>query len=206
MKKEAYKTHSLVICDFSNKILYDGKQIQTHFVTKEFEVIGNSVLVFRGGMRLSAKEMLDHKDIIREGHLTEFLISSDDTLHFIIEEFDVQPPNIEIAYYRLRMLCQLLCEFLISRGHSPDRKGTDIYIDGKKLNVGIASISNISSKIHFGVNIKDTGIPNHVKATSLTNLGIVEQELEEIASNLAKAYIREYSNVKMDICKTKPIH
>ena len=126
-------------------------------------------------------------------------------LHMIIEEFDIQPPNLEIAYYRLRMLTQLIIEQLQLKGVEVSRNGTDLFINEKKLNVGIATISQTSCKIHFGLNYSDTGIPSHVNAIGLKKLGFTEQDLEEWLLTVAKKYIKEISKIKNDVVKTKPI-
>jgi len=205
VRNESYHNYQIVKLDFSESMLYDGSQIRPLYTFERYGVLGNSILIFRGGMRLTPDEMIDVKDIIRESHLAEVLISSDDTLHFIIEEFDTQPPNIEIVYYHLRLLTTIVIEVLYNRGITPNRKGTDIYIEGKKLNVGIASISGNSSKIHFGINILDTGVPNHVNAIGLHNLGIKEEELDELAIQIAKRYVNELFMVKEDIAKTREL-
>ncbi|MBY9000568.1 MAG: DUF366 family protein [Candidatus Heimdallarchaeota archaeon] len=197
--------YSIVIEDLSKLTTYDGSQLSSQFTSQNYDVIGNSILVFRGGMKLSPKEMVDIKDIQRESHLSNILISSDDSLHFIIEEFDIQPPNMEIEYYRLRMLTQIVIELLNSRGITTNRKGTDIYIQDKKVNVGIASISVSSSKIHFGINLGDTGFPKHVKATCLFNLGVQEEEIADIITQITERYINGIQKIKEDVAKTKYI-
>ena len=162
-------------------------------------------MVFRGGMKLSPKEMVDIKDIIRESHLGDILISSDDSLHFIIEEFDIQPPNMEIEYYRLRILTQTIIDILKQKNIETVRKSTDIFIDGKKLNVGIATVGISSSKIHFGLNILSTGAPEHVQAIGLLDLGLKIEEIQSLAIQIAENYIDEISRIKEDVAKTRTI-
>lgn len=206
MKIQKLSNYSIIIEDLKKLTIYDGTQLSSQFTSQNYDVIGNSILVFRGGMRLSPKEMVDIKDIQRESHLSDILISSDDSLHFIIEEFDIQPPNMEIEYYRLRVLTLLVIEFLKSRGISSTRKGTDIYIDDRKLNVGIASISVSSSKIHFGINLSCTGFPQHVKATCLFDLDVKEDEIEGIIVQITERYVEEIQRIKEDVAKTRYIH
>lgn len=205
MKKEELSSYTIVIENFQQKIKYDGSQILAHYTAEEHGVLGNSILLFRGNMELSPKEMVDIKNVLRESHLAKVLISSNDALHMIIEEFDIQPPNLEIAYYRLRMLTQLIIEQLQLKGVEVSRNGTDLFINEKKLNVGIATISQTSCKIHFGLNYSDTGIPSHVNAIGLKKLGFTEQDLEEWLLTVAKKYIKEISKIKNDVVKTKPI-
>ena len=205
MKTITNQHYSIIVEDFSKPITYDGSQIASRYTTEKYGVFGETILIFRGGMKLSPEEMVDIKDIVRESHLNEILISSDDSLHFIIEEFDIQPPNIEIEYYRLNILTQIIIEVLKNRRIEIIRKGTDMYIEGSKLNVAIATTGISSSKIHFGINIANTGFPSHVKAIGLLVLGIKEENIEDMAIDIAKRYSEEISKIKEDVSKTKPI-
>ncbi|MHA1668499.1 MAG: DUF366 family protein [Candidatus Heimdallarchaeaceae archaeon] len=205
MKVNKKSNYTIIFEEFSKQIIYDGMQISAHYVAQKYNIIGNSILIFRGPMRLTKKEMLDLKDIIREGHLNDVLISSNDSLHIIIEEFDLQPPNIEIEYYRLRLLTQLVIEELVKKKITVVRKGSDIYCGNKKLNVGIATIGLSSAKIHFGLNIKNTGFPSHVNATGLLEIGFKEEEIRDWILKIVEKYIDEVNAVKEDIVKTRPI-
>jgi len=200
-----YLDYSIAIEDFNKRRTYDGSQFQAQYTANNYEIIGDSILIFRGGMKLSPEEMVDLKDIQRESHLSDILISSDDSLHLIIEEFDIQPPNLEIQYYRLRILIQIIIENLRNKGIIIKRKGTDIYVNSSKLNVAIASVGKSSSKIHFGVNIGNTGFPSHVDAVGLLKLGFNENELKDWIVAVAKKYITEIQMVKEDISKTRSI-
>jgi hypothetical protein len=205
VKEIEYKSYNIILEDFKKAIMYDGSQLSSQYIANHYNVLGNSILVFRGGMSLSPAEMVDIKDIQRESHLSDILISSDDSLHVIIEEFDIQPPNLEIEYYRLRLLILIVLERLNEKGIKAVRKGTDIYINEKKLNVGIASVGVTNSKIHLGVNIKSSGFPKHVNALGLLELGFKEEKLEEWIITIVKQYINEIQMVKEDVVKTKSI-
>ena len=205
LKKSEYRSYNIVVEDFKNNIIYDGSQLSSQYIANNYDVLGNSILLFRGGMSLSPAEMVDIKDIQRESHLAEILISSDDSLHVIVEEFDIQPPNLEIEYYRLRLLTLIILEKLNIKGIKAQRKGTDIYIDEKKLNVAIASVGVTNSKIHFGLNIGNSGFPQHVNAIGLLELGFKENQLKEWIISVVKQYIDEIQMVKEDVSKTKSI-
>ncbi len=205
MKIIERQTYKIVVEDFNNPIIYNGSQLSSQFTANNYDIIGNSILIFRGGMKLSPDEMIDIKDILRESHLNEILISSDDSIHFIIEEFDTQPPNLEIEYYRLRILIQIVIENLKEEGLETKRIGTDIYIEGKKLNVGIATIGASSGKIHFGINVGNTGFPSHVDALGLLEIGMQENQIKDWIVKIAEQYIEEIHKVKEDIVKTRSI-
>ena len=85
-------------------ILYDGTQIKPHWGLIEHGIQGDSIISFLGPMKVNVKEMVDLQDIRREANLTEFLITADKSLHFIIEHFDQQPSNLLLAYHRLMIL------------------------------------------------------------------------------------------------------
>jgi hypothetical protein len=205
LRKIEYQSYNIVVEDFGEDIVYDGSQLSSQHIANNYDVIGNSILLFRGGMSLSPKEMVDLKDIQREAHLAEILISSDDSVHVIIEEFDIQPPNLEIEYYRLRLLTLIILEKLAIKGIKAERKSTDIYVGKKKLNVAIASVGASNSKIHLGLNVGSTGFPDHVNAVGLLELGVDEKQLEEWIISIVKQYIDEVQMVKEDVSKTKPI-
>ena len=205
LKKIEYRSYNIVVEDFKNNIIYDGSQLSSQYIANNYNVIGNSILVFRGGMSLSPAEMVDIKDIQRESHLAEILISSDDSLHVIIEEFDIQPPNLEIEYYRLRLLTSIILEKLNLKGIKAQRKGTDIYISEKKLNVAIASVGVTNSKIHFGLNVGNSGFPQHVTAIGLLELEFEDNQLKEWITSIVKQYVDEVQLVKEDVSKTKSI-
>lgn len=205
MKIEDYLGYKIVWADFNIPIIYDGSQFSSHYLAEKLEIIGDSVYVFRGPMKLSKTEMVDLKDIIRESHLTKILISSDDALNIIIEEFDIQPPNIEIAYYRLRILVLIIIEELNKYNIEVKREGTDMYIQDRKLNVGIASVGKTNSKMHLGINILNSGTPDHIQTTSLLNIGMKEENLMNFIQKIVKKYIEEIQKIKQDIRKTRPI-
>jgi hypothetical protein len=205
LKKTEYRSYNIIVEDFDTNIIYDGSQLSSQYIANNYDALGNSILIFRGGMSLSPSEMVDIKDIQRESHLAEILISSDDSLHVIIEEFDIQPPNLEVEYYRLRILILIILERLNARGIQAQRKGTDIYIGKKKLNVAIASVGATNSKIHLGLNVGDSGFPQHVTAIGLLELEFDDNELKEWITSISKQYIDEVQMVKEDVSKTKPI-
>ena len=205
MKKISKNQYTIIVENLSEAIIYDGSQIAGRYTTEKYGVFGETILIFRGGMRLSPDEMVDIKDIVRESHLNKILISSDDSLHFIIEEFDIQPPNMEVEYYRLQVLSQIVIEVLREAGIEISRKGTDMYVGDKKLNVAIATTGISSSKIHFGINIASTGFPSHVDAIGLLELGIQQDDIENIGLEIANRYSDEIAKIKEDVSKTKPI-
>ena len=162
-------------------------------------------MIFRGSMLLQQSEMIDVKDILREKELADILISGDDCIHFIIEMFDDQPANLKVAYHRLHLLAFIVKD-LIEKEFSIilSKKGTDLYYEGNKINVAIATSSNNSSKIHFGINIVSTGVPDYVKAIGLTEIK-KDIDLEKFALTTARVFADEIIAIEKDITKSRTL-
>lgn len=193
----------IILEDFNKKTCYDGTQIEPLWALNKFGISGNSIVIFRGSMKITQDEMIDVKDIVRERDLAEILISGDDCIHFIIEMFDDQPGNLKVAYHRLHLL-----SFIVQRkielvlGITLQKKGTDLYIKNKKLNVAIATSSNNSTKIHFGINLKSSGVPKHVNAIGLIEIQ-KEINLEKLAKSIAEEFITEIIEINNDVSKSR---
>lgn len=195
----------LIMKDFSKKECYDGSQIKPLWALNKLGISGSSLVIFRGSMKIPKDEMIDVQDIIRENDLAEILISGDDCIHFIVEMFDDQPANLKVAYHRLHLLA-FIVQKIIEKEYkiSLEKRGTDLYYQDKKLNVAIATSSNSSSKIHFGINIVSTGIPDYVKAVGLHDLND-KINLEKIAEGIGKEFITEINAINHDIMKSRTL-
>ncbi|NHJ46829.1 MAG: DUF366 family protein [Asgard group archaeon] len=188
---------------FTETFCYDGTQITPLWALDKYGISGNSIVIFRGSMKVAQDEMIDVKDIVRERDLADILISGDDCIHFIVEMFDDQPANLKIAYHRLHILAFIIQRIIEKKlDIELEKKGTDLFYKDKKLNVAIATSSNNSMKIHFGINIKSTGIPKHVKAVGLDDIQ-KNLELEKIAKIIANEFVTEIENISNDIIKTR---
>ncbi|MHA1211800.1 MAG: DUF366 family protein [Candidatus Heimdallarchaeota archaeon] len=193
----------IIIEDFDKKTCYDGTQIKPLWALSTFDVSGDSLIIFRGSMNITQDEMIDVRDIVREKGLADILISGDDCIHFIIEMFDDQPANLKVAYHRLHLLSYIVqqqIENLLTI--KLVKKGTDLYYKKKKLNVAIATSSNNSTKIHFGINIVSTGVPNYVKAVGLLDITSTIK-LEALAKSIAEQFVEEITAIADDITKSR---
>jgi hypothetical protein len=159
---------------------YDGSQIEPSWAFKSFKIKGSSIITWRGSMNIKKSNLKDFEDIGLE-------IKSDDMIHFMIEHFDSQPANLEIAYLRQRLLVMILEEELSKNGIATVRKGDDIYINSKKLTVSIATASISSMKIHLAMNLTNKGTPDDVDT-----IGLFEFFNEENNSNNS---INNYYNI-----------
>ena len=118
-------------------------------------------------------------------------------LHLIAEDFS---SDLEGAVWRQRLLAAIALDLLHvhPRARKVLRKGDDLY-DGKaKLSVSIATVTPVSTKIHFGINILSKGTP--VKTRGLADYGI---PTARFATSLLKAYAREWEEVQAARCKVR---
>ncbi|KZX15301.1 DUF366 family protein [Methanobrevibacter curvatus] len=187
------------------EILYDGSQIESNWAFKFLGIKGSSIITWKGPMNINEENLKDFEDIGLE-------IKSDKMIHFIVEFFDIQTPNLNIIYLRQRLLVMIFAEKLLEYGVLSKRSGDDLYINSKKLSVSIATISLSSMKIHFAVNLTDLGTPNDVEAIGLlqlldkNNVLIFNTDnLDFFINTVVNSYIDELKTIEMDISKTKTL-
>ncbi|AEH25336.1 DUF366 family protein [Pyrococcus yayanosii] len=182
----------LVVRD--RRIDYDGSAIRSHWAYRNFGILGNSLVVFRGRCNVRVEEMIDIEDLRAKKE-----IRSDDMVHYIVEVFDV--PNVLLASALQKLFVARLCEVLGEYGIKTSRKGDDIYVNGKKLSISIATVSPVSIKIHIGINVEAKGIPEGIEATGLRELGI--NDVEEFMERTGRALVEEFEKVKRDSLKVR---
>ncbi|WP_409201051.1 DUF366 family protein [Methanobrevibacter sp. DSM 116169] len=181
---------------------YDGSQIDPFWAFKFLKIKGSSIITWIGPMNIASDNIKDFEDIDLE-------IKSANMTHFILEFFDIQPPNIEIAYMRQRLLVMIFKEELHKQNIISTRSGDDIFVSGRKLTVSIASISPTSMKIHFGFNLEDNGTPEDVETIGLFDIEnsngkkvFNNENIVDFISTVVNSYIDELSSIKEDIGKT----
>lgn len=189
---EVIEVELLVIKD--RRIDYDGSAIRSHWAYRNFGILGNSLVVFRGKCDVKVEEMIDIEDLRQKKE-----IKSDDMVHYIIEIFDF--PNVLLASALQKLFIAKLCELLGEYGIKTSRKGDDIYVDGRKLSISIATVSPVSIKIHIGINVEAKGIPEGVNAIGLEELGILD--IQEFMEKSGKALVEEFVKVKKDSLKVR---
>jgi len=174
---------------------YTGGEIRPQWAYREYDVKGDSIIVFRGPMAVEEVEMVDMED---RGAGLE--IKGSDCLHLLVEHFDCQPPSLLVAYTRQRLLCCLASEML---GPGVERRGDDLFFQGRKLSVSVATVSPGSMKIHLGFNITNQGTPEDVETACLPEVD-VEDPLE-FGRELAERYSREIQDIYGDMAKTRTL-
>lgn len=201
VEKEPLK---VALLPFTHKLPYTGREIAPLWSLKFFGLQGDSIVIFNGPLRVEASELVDVKDFLREGSKGSPVICADEAVNFIIEHFDQQPPSLRLMYHRLRILAFLFKELVEeTRNVRLERSGTDFYFDGGKLNVGVATVSPASGKIHFAFNISSKGGPPSVKISSLLDLGFKRDEIEGFAVSLARRYRSEILDIEGDVAKSR---
>ncbi|ASJ07754.1 hypothetical protein A3L11_00320 [Thermococcus siculi] len=176
------------------RIDYDGSAIQSHWAYRNFGLLGNSLVIFRGKCDVKVEEMIDIEDLRQSKE-----IKSDDMVHYIIEVFDLV--NTLFASTLQKLFIAKLCEVLGEYGVKTERKGDDIYVNGKKLSISIATVSPVSVKIHIGINVEARGIPEGVDAIGLKELGI--SDIDGFMEKTGEALVAEFNKVKKDSLKVR---
>lgn len=147
----------------SQQIKYDGLQICSQWAFKHAGMMGDSIVAFIGPCNIPAKNIVDMEDL-RQGSK----IASPLMLHFIIEFFEL---NLEKAILHQRLFTAIVKDILTQKtGRNLIRRGDDIYDGQAKLSISIATLTPVSSKIHFGINIESHGTP--VKTKGLRDYNI----------------------------------
>ncbi len=181
---------------------YDGSQINPSWAFQEFGIYGSSIITWIGPVNITPDNLKDFADVGLE-------IKSNYMVNFICEFFDQQPPNMRIAYLRQRLLVMIFREILTEYGIQSKREGDDIFVDGGKLSISIASISLSSAKIHFALNLEDKGTPSDVETIGLFDIKVNDEQiftndnLLELINKTVKRFINELETIENDISKTK---
>jgi uncharacterized protein len=175
-----------------DEIAYDGSQLRAHWLLARFGLVGDALVGFRGPCRVDEAEMADLADLDGPG------IAGADMLHFVWESF--ADPDLLLAVHRQRLLSAQAAEVLgvLRPGSGLRRSGDDLWVGDGKLSISIATVTPVSSLIHFAVNATAGGAP--VRTMSLSELQVephafAQQLLERVAEeqqsiDVARAKVR----------------
>lgn len=176
------------------EIKYKGWQLSPHWIYKNFKIQGDATVAFIGECEVKLTEMVDIEDVINNEP-----IYSKSMLSFISEQFNV---GLVEGVFRQRLLICIIKEVLEKRGFKITRNGDDLFYEGKKLTVSIATKSINSILIHTGINIDSTNAP--VKASGLTSeLGITD--IKELAQEILTNYSEEINDIIMASTKVRGV-
>ncbi len=177
-----------------DEIKYIGSQLAPHWIYKNFNIQGDSIVAFIGECKVDLTEMVDIEDVINKEPIYSKLM-----LSFISEQFGI---GLVEGVLRQRLLITIIKELLEEKGVFVVRNGDDLMIDGRKLSVSIATKSITSVLIHTGLNILSEGAP--VKASGLkSELGI--DNIEEFAVEVMKRYSEELDDIVLASSKVRGV-
>ncbi|MES2769707.1 MAG: DUF366 family protein, partial [Bdellovibrionota bacterium] len=146
-------------------IKYDGTQLRSLYAYLEHNLLGNSVIAFRGACDVNFDHMVDGEDLLQRAQ-----ICGSDMLHFIFEIFD---EKLISGVLIQRLFASMAQNKILQKSKGQillKRDGDDLYLDDRKLSISIAARSPQSILIHFAMNISNEGTP--VKTCSLQDLKI----------------------------------
>ena len=191
--RKSYRAIFMKCIILPEKYDYDGSQISSLWAYNSFGVQEDSIIVFRGACDVKIEHMIDLED--RRANES---IWSEDMVSFVIEHFD--STDLKLVYARQRLFTALVREHLAGLGISTSRKGDDLFFEGKKLTVSIASTSAVSQKIHFGINVSHEIYGNLREAGIGDNEGIVR-----LMKEIGETYVREFEDIEKDLRKSRPL-
>jgi len=173
------------------EITYTGAELRRGWLRAAFGLEGDAIAAFIGPCDIAPEHMVDLED-----RAAGAKIYSRRMLHFIAEHAD---PDLERAVLRQRLLVAIALEcvhhqsgrFEVRRqGLVLRRVANDLFWQGRKLSVSVATTSPASGLIHLGLNIIAEGAP--VAAADLAELGI---EPRSLAVEVMGAYAAEMASV-----------
>ncbi len=175
-------------------VKYEGWQLSPHWIYKNYKMQGDAIVAFIGECEVKLTEMVDIEDVINNEP-----IYSKSMLSFISEQFNI---GLVEGVLRQRLLICTIKEALEKRGYKITRNGDDLFFDGKKLTVSIATKSATSVLIHTGINIDSAGAP--VKASGLkSELGI--SDIDEFAKEVMTKYAEEIDDIILASTKVRGV-
>lgn len=167
----------------NDEIKYTGLELSPHWIYKKFHLQGDAIVAFQGECEVNLSEMVDIEDVINNEP-----IYSKNMLSFIAEHFNI---GLVEGVFRQRLLITIIKEALEKQNISVVRSGDDLFVEGKKLSVSIATKSLTSVLIHVGINIDPTGAP--VDAIGLDYLNI--RNISEFANDIMLKYSHEIDDI-----------
>ncbi|MBK8101188.1 MAG: DUF366 family protein [Planctomycetes bacterium] len=145
-------------------IRYEGTQLRAHWILQTTGLCGDAAVGFRGPCRIARAEIADLADLDGPG------IAGDDMVHVIWESFAAT--DLLLAVHRQRLLAAQAAEVLASMAPTARivRQGDDLFVGDGKLSISIATVTPVSSVIHFAVNATPGGAP--VATATLAEIGV----------------------------------
>ena len=180
-----------------DEIFYDGSQLSSHWIYNNFSMNYDSAVAFVGGCNVE-KHMVDLEDIQNKD-----FISGDKMIHFIIETF-ARDIFFSSAFQMVligEVFNEIFKNISTEKKQLLSRSGDDIFYNGGKLSISIATVSTVSSLIHIALNITNNGTP--IKTASLEDLNI--SNIEDFANHVLKSFNEIYEKILLSTAKVIPV-
>ena len=176
------------------KTKYDGTQLRSLYAYLSHQLLGNSMVAWRGACDVSFEHMVDGEDL-----LDQSFIRGSDMLHFIIEVFDV---SLLSGVFMQRLLASIIKDLIESQNPKIHllREGDDLYYDKRKLSISIATVSPVSTMVHFAVNVNPAGAP--VAACGIEEMGL---EPKSFAEKVMAKFTEEFHSCQIATMKVRPV-
>ena len=176
-----------------NELVYRGPELASHFAYRMFDVAGDSAVAFVGGCWVETADLVDLADQKKRERIFSKLM-----LHFILESFE---HDLGKGVFRQRLFASIVQNELLERGlQHVRRRGDDLYAGDAKLSVSIATLTPVSTIIHFGINVISQGTP--VKTLGLDDFSI---EPRAFALAVLDAYRSECDSIDEARCKARGV-
>lgn len=178
----------------SREIPYTGAELRSHWIMHTCGLRGDAIVAFQGPCDVPLDHMVDLVDVAAGDS-----IRAASMLHFIVEHFGLP---LSEAVLRQRLLVAQAGDVLrsVNGMEALRRHGDDLFLDGRKLSVSIATLSPVSALIHLGINVDPTGAP--VVAVGLAEFGV---QPADFAERLMAAYTTELAEIREACCKVRPV-
>lgn len=179
-----------------NDIKYTGEQLRSLWIYKTFDLQGDAMVAFIGPCEVNLNEMVDQADVLAGDS-----IYSERMISFILEHFELDLEKMVIRQRLLSALARdLMAEMAGDRGVSIRRDGDDLMDGSNKISVSIATLSRVSSLIHFGINISSQNTPLPTKG--LDDYGI---DPKQFGTELLRRYSEEFESMRLARCKVRGV-
>ncbi len=178
------------------EIKYTGEQLSPHWIYKNYKIKGDVIAAFIGECDVNLNHMVDIEDVINNEP-----IYSKKMLNFIEENFNV---TLREMVYKQRLLVTITKELIekINPSIKINRDGDDLYINGRKLSVSIATKSITSNLIHYGLNIEKEGAA--ADASDLSH-DVEIEDIKGFALNIMEKYKSEVEDISLAACKVRGV-
>ena len=177
------------------ELAYTGEQLHSNFAYTTFGIVGDSIVAFCGLCDVKLKEMVDIEDL-KAGKA----IYSESMLHFIVEHYDM---DLEKTILRQLLLTEIVKDVIneILGKLVVKRSNSDLFDGDAKLSISVATVTPLSSLVHFGINISSVNTP--VKTKGLKDYNI---DPFEFANLVIDRYTKENDKINIARCKVRWVH